>query len=114
MDAPMFRRWSIRNFKSFKNSSALEFAPITLLAGSNSSGKSSLIQSILLLKQTLKYAPPTRPLALNGPILKLGAFNDVKNNDTREHSVGIGWEVVTDWEGLRTTPCIPWARDGRE
>jgi predicted ATPase len=40
---------TIENFKSFKNKSEFEFAPITLLIGQNNSGKSSVLQSVKLL-----------------------------------------------------------------
>jgi AAA ATPase domain len=86
-------RWSIENFKSFRNKTDIEFAPVTVFAGANSSGKSTIIQSILLLKQTVQYAPATRALALNGPMLKLGKFNDVKNAASDQDFIGIGWEI---------------------
>jgi predicted ATPase len=94
----MLTRWSIENFKSFCGRTQIELAPISVFAGANSSGKSTIIQSILLLKQTLQYAPANRPLALNGPLLKLGTFNDVKNASSDEAYVGIEWELdVEDW-----------------
>ena len=89
----MITKWSIENFKSFHNRTDLDFAPITLFAGANSSGKSSIIQSILLLKQTVQYAPFTRAIALNGPLLKLGGFDDVKNVASDKDFIGIGWEI---------------------
>jgi AAA15 family ATPase/GTPase len=64
-----------------------------VFAGANSSGKSTIIQSILLMKQTVQYAPPTRALALNGPMLKLGKFSDVKNAASDQDFIGIGWEI---------------------
>jgi len=44
---------TVEGFKSIKNVVDFEFSPLTLLAGVNSSGKSSLVQVLLLLKQTL-------------------------------------------------------------
>jgi len=41
----------LENFKSWKNLD-IEFRKITLLYGANSSGKSSMIQFLLMLKQT--------------------------------------------------------------
>jgi len=91
----MITKWWIQNFKSFRDRTDLELAPITVFAGANSSGKSTIIQSMLLLKQTVQYAPPTRAIALNGPLLKLGAFNDIKNKNVapQSSSIGIGWEM---------------------
>jgi predicted ATPase len=86
----MLKKWSVENFKSVKNRIDLEFAPITIFAGANSSGKSTILHSILLAKQTIRYAPSTRPLALNGPILKLGFFNEVKHSGTTADHIGFG------------------------
>ena len=49
----MLKSWSIKNFKPILDSGKLELKPVTVLAGRNSSGKSSLIQSILMIAQTL-------------------------------------------------------------
>ena len=86
----MLKKWSIKNFKSFKDKIAVDLAPITVIAGANSSGKSTLIQSILLLKQTIQYVPATRAVGLNGPLLKLGRFDDIKSlsgNIKRDYKV---------------------------
>jgi predicted ATPase len=46
----MLRRLHVSNFKSLKNVN-MEFKPLTIIIGPNSSGKSSILQSILLLKK---------------------------------------------------------------
>src|SRR5262245_26529857 len=80
----MIRRWQIKNFKSIKaGMGSLEFAPITLFAGANSSGKSSLIQSILLMMQTLAMRESVT-LLLNGELVSLGVVEDVWNNGILE------------------------------
>lgn len=89
----MIVNWSIENFKSFKNRTDLTFAPITIFAGANSSGKSSIIQSLLIIKQTVEYAPRNRHIALNGPLVKLGQFSDVRNNLSRVAHVALGWTL---------------------
>lgn len=45
---------SVAGFKSIVDEQTIEIRPLTLLAGANSSGKSSMIQPLLLLKQTLE------------------------------------------------------------
>ncbi len=45
---------AVRGFKSIADEQQIELRPFTLLAGANSSGKSSLMQPVLLLKQTLE------------------------------------------------------------
>lgn len=49
----MLKSWSIENFKPIVNSGELKLAPVTVFAGLNSSGKSNLLQSILMISQTL-------------------------------------------------------------
>ena len=43
-------KFSIDNFRVFDKPNVFEFAPITLLTGPNNSGKSSLVKSLLMLK----------------------------------------------------------------
>jgi hypothetical protein len=92
----MLKRWSIDNFKSFCDKTDLDFSAINVFAGANNSGKSTIIQSILLLKQTLQYAPANRPIALNGPLLKLGRFDDIKNRDGKAPYIGFSWSLDID------------------
>lgn len=87
----MLADWTVVDFKPIRGRMTLPLSPLTVLVGANSSGKSSIIQSILLLKQTLQYATSDRSLALNGPILKLGEFHDVKNKAADTNQFGIGW-----------------------
>src|SRR2546426_3991974 len=58
---------TVRGFKSLYNESRIEIRPLTVLAGANSSGKSSIIQPLLLLKQTLDAPYDPGPLLLEGP-----------------------------------------------
>ncbi|MFH1636342.1 MAG: AAA family ATPase [Chloroflexota bacterium] len=53
----MLKNIRIENFKSFQDTQTIELAPLTILAGINSAGKSSLIQALLLLKQSLETMP---------------------------------------------------------
>ena len=49
----MLKRMRLENFKSWKDTGDIEFKPITGFFGSNSSGKTSLFQALLLMKQTV-------------------------------------------------------------
>jgi hypothetical protein len=92
----MLKKWSVENFKSFRDRTDLELASINVFAGANNSGKSTIIQSILSLKQTLQYAPTNRPIALNGPLVKLGTFDDVKNQAGKTDYIGLSWVLEFD------------------
>ena len=58
---------AVRGFKSIVEERAIAIHPLTILAGANSSGKSSIMQPLLLLKQTLEAPYDPGPLLLNGP-----------------------------------------------
>jgi predicted ATPase len=50
----MFTRLRLVNFKAWEDTGEIPLKPVTMLLGTNSSGKSTLIQSLLLLKQTVQ------------------------------------------------------------
>ena len=76
------RSWRIGAFKSVNKKIEIELAPLTVVVGANSSGKSTLIQSILLLAQNAsrideKNTAKARGLfELNGPLVQLGTFRE--------------------------------------
>lgn len=49
----MINRWILNNFESINEEKNLELRPLTLFSEANSSGKSTILQSILLVTQTL-------------------------------------------------------------
>ena len=67
-------RLGVAGFKAVRERIELEVRPLTLIAGTNSSGKSSFIQPFLLLKQTLESEFDPGPLLLNGPNVKLTSY----------------------------------------
>ncbi len=60
-------RISVKGFKSLAEECSIEIRPLTILAGANSSGKSSIMQPLLMMKQTLEAAYDPGPLLLDGP-----------------------------------------------
>lgn len=73
----MFTRLKLTNFKAWKDTGDITLKPVTMLLGTNSSGKSSLIQSLLLLKQTVQSPDRTVHLNLGGDeITDLFNFGD--------------------------------------
>ncbi len=57
----------VSGYKSVCDLTSIEIRPLTLLAGANSSGKSSMMQLLLMLKQTLEAPYDPGPLLLDGP-----------------------------------------------
>ncbi len=72
----MIKTLRLRNFKAFEDTGDVELKPITVVAGPNRGGKSSILQSLLLLKQTLE-APPEIDLSLDGKFLQFSGFSDL-------------------------------------
>ncbi|QLE55521.1 DUF3696 domain-containing protein [Nostoc sp. TCL26-01] len=67
---------TITNFKPFQNQS-LRFRPLTLLSGLNSTGKSSVLQALLLLRQSYqKGSLLKKGLVLNGDLINIGTAKD--------------------------------------
>lgn len=68
---------SVQGFKCLAEESSIEIRPLTILAGANSSGKSSIMQPLLLMKQTLEASYDPGPLLLNGPNVKLTSADQI-------------------------------------
>lgn len=90
----MIVRFSIARFKRF-SSCTLEFAPLTVLTGLNSSGKTSVLQALLLAREA--SLPGAKTVALNGPFgLELGRAQDVLNFDSAEKDAVIQLAATFD------------------
>lgn len=78
----MLNKISLKNFKAFREAE-IELKPITILVGPNNSGKSSLIQSIILLQQTLMGSTNN---VINTEGQKFGSFADLvhQKSDKKE------------------------------
>ncbi len=90
----MITKWKLGNFRSIRDYTVLDFSPLTLFAGANSSGKSTILKSILLIAQTISDKDPSRPLVLNGNLIKLGNFNDNISDNSTSKTLVIGWECL--------------------
>ena len=72
----------IQNFKCFQNSKTFEFSKLNLLTGINGRGKSSLLQTILILSQSAGGNRNLKKLIINDELLSLGNYDDIKNSET--------------------------------
>ncbi len=101
----MISKWKVFNFKSIRRETELEFAPLTIFAGANSSGKSTFLQSILLVAQTLAHKVGSRSVVLNGAFARLGQFDDLRSVDSDAGQIVIGWtiEPLRESQGRRTS-----------
>lgn len=104
--APMLKKWRIRNFKSIK-SAEIELAPLTVLVGANSAGKSSLLQSILLMAQNASQDAEIVTLSsrgsifFNGQLVELGSIQECLHRDYLSPSQ---WEASQKSRGHSEAP----------
>ena len=91
----MITNLSIKNFKSLRDIKDLELAPLTGFFGTNSSGKSSILQLLLLLKQTVESTDRNQVLNLgdSNTLVDLGTFSDIiyKHDTDKEVEISFAW-----------------------
>jgi predicted ATPase len=75
--APTIQSISVCGFKSIAEKQKIEIKPLTVLAGANSSGKSSMIQPLLLMKQTLEATYDPGVFLLDGPNIKFSKIDQM-------------------------------------
>ncbi|NLO38466.1 MAG: ATP-binding protein [Ruminiclostridium sp.] len=76
----------LQRFKAFEDSGWIEFKPITLLFGYNSAGKSSILQALFMLKQSIKNMADEVPFVFSSEKgIDLGAFEDVVHKHEIDH-----------------------------
>lgn len=98
----MIRSIQLRNFKAFQDTGEIELKPITVLAGVNSGGKSSVLQGLLLLKQTLEDRYARDALNIDGRFVSAAALNDLAFGKPPLRGCRIGYRLVVD-VGLHRT-----------
>lgn len=95
----MITHLRIKNFKGWRDSGDIRLAPLTLLFGANSAGKSSIPQLLLMLRQTLESTDRKRVLHLGDKttLVDLGTFEDIvfQHELERTIEVEIGWTAAT-------------------
>lgn len=91
----MLTRLRARNFKSWRDTGDLEIAPLTGLFGTNSSGKTSILQLLLMLKQTVESPDRRRVLHFGDErsLVDLGTFFDV----VHAHQADASLDMSLSW-----------------
>ena len=92
----MITELGAENFKSWKKTGALRVAPLTAFFGANSSGKTSLLQILLMLKQTVEHLPDwNNPLDFGdeSSLVNLGGFGDV----IYRHRQDLSLDITVSW-----------------
>ena len=95
----MLRKIGLTNFKCWRELD-IDLAPITLLFGTNSSGKTAILQSLLLLKQTTDSFDPGQHLDFGGgprDYFDFGSYEDLVFGHDQHKNLGIRmhWNTST-------------------
>lgn len=95
----MINHLRIKNFKGWKDSGDIRLAPLTLLFGSNSAGKTSIPHLLLMLRQTLESTDRKRVLHLGdkSTLVDLGTYEDIVFQHDLERTLDfeIGWDTAS-------------------
>jgi predicted ATPase len=108
----MIRTLSIKNFKSHRNT-ILKLSKLNLLTGLNGVGKSSAIQSLLLLRQSFQRSMLDKGIELNADLCSIGVAEDAlfqsAENDLMEFGIDLAgndklwWSFLIDDKKLSDT-----------
>ena len=107
----LLKKIIIENFKSYGTQAEIDISDLSLFLGANSSGKSTAIQALMALKQTIECNSPGIEFLLCGKYVTLGDFSDVIN-DKEQGFFTIGVLLISEDENENTggiTECrIKW------
>ena len=91
----MIKRMKINNFKCFSNA-MFELGNLNLLAGSNGCGKSTMLQALLLLKQSEEQFNSLNKITTYGKYINLGLSNEILYDYAEETKEKISFELIND------------------
>lgn len=98
----MITKFGFKNFKAWELFGPVRFAPLTVLFGSNSSGKSSVAQFLLMLKQTVESQDKKMVFNIGGSntAVDLGNFYELvfQHEEARKVSFEIDWTIAMPLE----------------
>jgi predicted ATPase len=83
---------SVKGFKSIHEQQTIEVRPLTVLAGVNSSGKSSMMQPLLLMKQTEESSFDPGTFLLDGPNVKFSAVDEFFSSEEQRMAVELEFQ----------------------
>ena len=91
----MLKKLRIKNFKCWQDTGDVKLAPLTLLFGTNSSGKSSIGQFLMMLKQTTDRGDRKSAFYLGAgskdSALQLGSFRDIVRHHDIKNDVSFSY-----------------------
>ena len=98
----MLTHLALSGFKCFEETGDIPLAPLTLIFGKNNSGKSTILQSLLLLKQTVETPEYGPRLNTKGSLYSAGSFVDLVHGHSTSRSSSFSF-ALTLTSGVTTT-----------
>lgn len=99
----MLRQYQIKNFKAFADTDLLPIRPITLIYGQNSAGKSSIIQSLMLLKQTVDEVDvDDTVLSPKGKLVDLGNYREFIHLHQINSKFSVRFQIDIDLDDVKS------------
>lgn len=92
--------FSLKNFRSFGEDGAdFELAPVTVLTGCNSAGKSSLVKALILLsmQNNKPGVMPNAYLKVSSKELNLGRLNKVINRNSKDDKISVSYRIWSNY-----------------
>ena len=91
----MIQEIRLSNFKAFADTVTIPIKPITLIFGPNSSGKSSFLHALLMLKQTIEESVSDKQTLLpKGSRIDLGNYREFIHNHEESRSFSVTFKVA--------------------
>ena len=97
----MIKSIAVENFKCFNDQKEIPLSQINLFYGKNGRGKSTIIQILLLLAQTIRETNDIRNLSLVGQLVQLGSFKDLQNAYNGKITQPLKWLIQNDDESIQ-------------
>ena len=98
----MITKLRLQNFKAWRDTGEIRMAPLTVFFGANSSGKSSISQFLLMLKQTVQLSDTQRVLHPGDKFtaIDMGTYKDMVNEHDETRSIGfdLKWTLPANIE----------------
>lgn len=80
---------SLQNFKCYKDKTKFPLSKLNLLTGLNGKGKSTVLQALLLMRQSIERSNTNTQVFLTGQWIDLNSFQELKNKFAAEDTIQI-------------------------
>lgn len=90
----MIKKISLKNIKCFEDIS-FDFGQLNVFAGLNGMGKSTIIQSVLLIEQSRRQGFLPAKICLNGELVSIGEGKDLLFENADEDSLAIAIQTYS-------------------